>query len=118
MRIYSWRLATVTTWKYASTGSFCSAAHSARTFSYFFFFQAEDGIRDLIVTGVQTCALPISRSSDATAATRHAAIAKSNAMSRPCWNGAEISDGKKACPVRKAACPAGSLARADRKSVV
>src|SRR2546421_5389081 len=29
--------------------------------SFFFFFQAEDGIRDLIVTGVQTCALPISR---------------------------------------------------------
>src|SRR2546430_892921 len=28
--------------------------------SYFFFFQAEDGIRDLTVTGVQTCALPIS----------------------------------------------------------
>src|SRR3989440_6135870 len=27
---------------------------------FFFFFQAEDGIRDLIVTGVQTCALPIS----------------------------------------------------------
>src|SRR2546421_1357158 len=27
--------------------------------SFFFFFQAEDGIRDLIVTGVQTCALPI-----------------------------------------------------------
>src|SRR5206468_7874523 len=26
-----------------------------------FFFQAEDGIRDLIVTGVQTCALPILR---------------------------------------------------------
>src|SRR2546427_3056503 len=26
----------------------------------FFFFQAEDGIRDLTVTGVQTCALPIS----------------------------------------------------------
>src|SRR5256885_12852923 len=28
--------------------------------SYFFFFQAEDGIRDYKVTGVQTCALPIS----------------------------------------------------------
>src|SRR6266545_4764698 len=28
--------------------------------SYFFFFQAEDGIRDKLVTGVQTCALPIS----------------------------------------------------------
>src|SRR2546430_7343095 len=29
------------------------------TFCFFFFFQAEDGIRDLTVTGVQTCALPI-----------------------------------------------------------
>src|SRR5207245_5375232 len=28
---------------------------------FFFFFQAEDGIRDATVTGVQTCALPISR---------------------------------------------------------
>src|SRR5687767_15179690 len=28
--------------------------------SLFFFFQAEDGIRDKLVTGVQTCALPIS----------------------------------------------------------
>src|SRR5205809_4025926 len=28
--------------------------------SFFFFFQAEDGIRDVAVTGVQTCALPIS----------------------------------------------------------
>src|SRR6266436_8828876 len=27
---------------------------------FFFFFQAEDGIRDVAVTGVQTCALPIS----------------------------------------------------------
>src|SRR5690606_39525104 len=29
---------------------------------FFFFFQAEDGIRDFHVTGVQTCALPISAS--------------------------------------------------------
>src|SRR2546429_2623454 len=28
---------------------------------FFFFFQAEDGIRDVAVTGVQTCALPISK---------------------------------------------------------
>src|SRR5262249_59262167 len=34
----------------------------------FFFFQAEDGIRDWSVTGVQTCALPISRHSSSTAA--------------------------------------------------
>src|SRR3989442_15730863 len=31
---------------------------------YFFFFQAEDGIRDADVTGVQTCALPISSAMD------------------------------------------------------
>src|SRR5258708_26517228 len=30
---------------------------------FFFFFQAEDGIRDDLVTGVQTCALPISEPS-------------------------------------------------------
>src|SRR5216683_7880374 len=32
----------------------------SRRSSWFFFFKAEAGIRDLIVTGVQTCALPIS----------------------------------------------------------
>src|SRR5689334_23859121 len=32
-------------------------------FLFFFFFQAEDGIRDGTVTGVQTCALPISSKS-------------------------------------------------------
>src|SRR2546426_2287310 len=31
-----------------------------RCWFFFFFFQAEDGIRDYKVTGVQTCALPIS----------------------------------------------------------
>src|SRR5256885_16501156 len=35
---------------------------------FFFFFQAEDGIRDYKVTGVQTCALPIWFSSAAVAA--------------------------------------------------
>src|SRR2546430_3342090 len=33
---------------------------TASSLCLFFFFQAEDGIRDLTVTGVQTCALPIS----------------------------------------------------------
>src|SRR5258708_9797789 len=37
-------------------GLLMSAARTTR----FFFFQAEDGIRDDLVTGVQTCALPIS----------------------------------------------------------
>src|SRR2546429_2374179 len=34
---------------------FSKSSYSSR----FFFFQAEDGIRDVAVTGVQTCALPI-----------------------------------------------------------
>src|SRR2546421_4929677 len=37
----------------------CSRSICAESRWFFFFFQAEDGIRDLIVTGVQTCALPI-----------------------------------------------------------
>src|SRR5260370_15696425 len=37
-------------------------------FFLFFFFQAEDGIRDSSVTGVQTCALPISPMADLFAA--------------------------------------------------
>ncbi len=40
------------------------------------------------------------RSSEAMAAMTQAAMAKSKAMDRPCSNGAEISDGKKLCPVR------------------
>src|SRR5258708_18153227 len=42
----------------------------------FFFFQAEDGIRDDLVTGVQTCALPICQSSRADGAHRSAADAR------------------------------------------
>src|SRR6266404_8968749 len=38
--------------------------------SLFFFFQAEDGIRDKLVTGVQTCALPISSGSNERELTR------------------------------------------------
>src|SRR5690625_6214001 len=39
----------------------CSWRLCLRCFLLFFFFQAEDGIRDGHVTGVQTCALPIYR---------------------------------------------------------
>src|SRR2546423_7848880 len=34
-------------------------SHRSHAIYSFFFFQAEDGIRDKLVTGVQTCALPI-----------------------------------------------------------
>src|SRR5207247_6277231 len=39
----------------------CHISSPVTWFYFFFFFQAEDGIRDPLVTGVQTCALPISR---------------------------------------------------------
>src|SRR5260221_7534823 len=39
-----------------------SSFQESQIISHFFFFQAEDGIRDHCVTGVQTCALPISDS--------------------------------------------------------
>src|SRR5438034_2119732 len=41
--------------------------HEFTMFFFFFFFQAEDGIRDHCVTGVQTCALPISAAGGAAA---------------------------------------------------
>src|SRR5256885_11915416 len=46
---------------WAMAVSFAGRLVEVRCVSYvFFFFQAEDGIRDYKVTGVQTCALPIS----------------------------------------------------------
>src|SRR3712207_7484069 len=48
----------------------------------FFFFQAEDGIRDIGVTGVQTCALPIS--SAAIAAVRRVLLTKIVGRGAPC----------------------------------
>src|SRR2546430_13726904 len=43
----------------SSPFSCCSGIVRLNLMWPFFFFQAEDGIRDLTVTGVQTCALPI-----------------------------------------------------------
>src|SRR5688572_32486162 len=48
----------MSSWVYSRVvGLCCSCIYFGVLF--FFFFQAEDGIRDLTVTGVQTCALPI-----------------------------------------------------------
>src|SRR3712207_2540853 len=50
---------------------------------FFFFFQAEDGIRDIGVTGVQTCALPISHyelAKRALEAGKHVLVEKPPAM--------------------------------------
>src|SRR5699024_373997 len=48
----------------------------------FFFFQAEDGIRDRNVTGVQTCALPISVGVNSPATARYA-TANGHPLARP-----------------------------------
>src|SRR5256885_5208487 len=52
-------------------GKFLTTVAGADRLLSFFFFQAEDGIRDYKVTGVQTCALPIftARSSPSAATT-------------------------------------------------
>src|SRR6478609_4573814 len=50
---------------------------------FFFFFQAEDGIRDKLVTGVQTCALPISFGQGAKARLRMLMTAVENAVGLP-----------------------------------
>src|SRR2546422_11699950 len=44
-----------------NSSTWCELALSKSMNFFFFFFQAEDGIRDVAVTGVQTCALPICR---------------------------------------------------------
>src|SRR2546429_7104038 len=54
-----------------------------RGFLFFFFFQAEDGIRDVAVTGVQTCALPISR--------RHGVASDACAGLRSCIRGHPVT---------------------------
>src|SRR2546427_587775 len=52
----------------------------------FFFFQAEDGIRDLTVTGVQTCALPI-----CSTATSPVALAISRSLASVSWTASAVS---------------------------
>src|SRR5437763_4775717 len=94
--------------------------HPDRYF-FHFFFQAEDGIRDTSVTGVQTCALPISltiseirRPQPAAQAFRYQEKAPGRAMSRPHRRG---PGPRRYCPdCRPGAGERG--AATDRKSVV
>src|SRR5690348_16405401 len=69
-------------------------------FFFFFFFQAEDGIRDGRVTGVQTCALPISGSSCRPRSPSMAAM--SSSMGGICMPAASMADGRAAYPGPKA----------------
>src|SRR6266498_2462584 len=72
------------------------------SFSFFFFFQAEDGIRDADVTGVQTCALPIAR--------RHGRDGASGCHGERPRRGRDPGDE----PGRAAAPPAGPVPRRAR----
>src|SRR5690554_7384799 len=62
----------------------------------FFFFQAEDGIRDADVTGVQTCALPIFFGSDIDTMREATEIASQA--------GPDLIDINYGCPVKNVAC--------------
>src|SRR5256886_6412595 len=82
----------------------------------FFFFQAEDGIRDLTVTGVQTCALPISACKSSWSCT-----AKARLLRKALWDRIPIlSDVRPGQdwnpipqPVRCAACISAQIGRAS-----
>src|SRR2546430_10436259 len=85
---------------------------------FFFFFQAEDGIRDLTVTGVQTCALPIFRSGT-TAATPQELRFLSQYLLRPEGRSA-IFRRAKAGPVMHYCRPASAyvaVARSEERRV-
>src|SRR5438552_11754261 len=66
--------------------------------SFIFFFQAEDGIRDDLVTGVQTCALPISSTTTITPSgcSRSKSVFAISEVSRSCScsRRAKVSDRK------------------------
>src|SRR2546428_5100011 len=85
----------------------------------FFFFQAEDGIRYLIVTGVQTCALPISSSVSATCAFGLALtlLASSCTPSTPAPSGSPRSSGG-ATHLQLIEAEDAQTLDPDRKSVV
>src|SRR2546430_6437383 len=86
----------------------------------FFFFQAEDGIRDLTVTGVQTCALPISTSWGSTGATPERPVRScAAAPGRPSRGRAleRLDEGKAAFVQRPSHNGAGQAGGADRLQV-
>src|SRR5690625_7500930 len=67
----------------------------------FFFFQAEDGIRDGHVTGVQTCALPISASSSRTR------VSMTTKPWAPVTGSCQVKIGRASCRERVQAWPGG-----------
>src|SRR5256885_7291780 len=86
---------------------------SVRSGDRFFFFQAEDGIRDYKVTGVQTCALPISRAGSVVGVLAPGASAGASAELLG------LADARAAAVVERAAPAVGRLlARGTRTSLM
>src|SRR5688500_20398794 len=93
----------------------------------FFFFQAEDGIRDYKVTGVQTCALPISAPRAGVAsAVSHGSAGSAPAAEDPGGSGHHggtepAGDGRASTQIGRASCrervetTAGELSRQSTK---
>src|SRR3989475_4041914 len=81
----------------------------------FFFFQAEDGIRDLTVTGVQTCALPISRARRRALAGAHRGLGASilGTTRRGAGLGAPVLRERDASRIRRTGA-AGAVSRPHR----
>src|SRR5205823_10888812 len=64
----------------------CTMTNFIGLLQTFFFFQAEDGIRDKLVTGVQTCALPISSTSTSIRSRLKSVRCMSGSMSTLTWH--------------------------------
>src|SRR5207249_7349279 len=79
---------------------------------FFFFFQAEDGIRDRNVTGVQTCALPISPARSGPAAPRCTSAGGRESPPRPACRRAR-SGGTYGRARARSICPATSCRRRE-----
>src|SRR6266496_1029676 len=90
-------------------------------FFFFFFFQAEDGIRDRYVTGVQTCALPISIPRCATRDSGRASTGSARSANAACATGRDSPHSRAACATvrpssatRPAACPRSRVVTRQR----
>src|SRR3712207_9433196 len=83
---------------------------------YIFFFQAEDGIRDIGVTGVQTCALPIFQRSEPAPAISEVAPQAIEVMAIRFATSGRLEDRSRAMSIRKGARVVPL--QEDRKSVV
>src|SRR2546422_9544259 len=80
-----------------------------------FFFQAEDGIRDVAVTGVQTCALPIClrKLRPGVWVGLHSRVSSDAELRGPCWIGENVLVGPRAIVGPAAIVENGTVLAAD-----